>query len=233
MPATLQPIKDGSLKTQVFHTLREAIFTGTFQGGDALREAHLARDLSVSQATVREALVGLEHVGLVVRVPNKGTYVARLTATEVRERLAIRARLEEMAWLEAAPRMTPRHFDKLGEYLSAIAEAIESNAYFEEAQADLDFHRYIWRQSGNETLYGLLNQLTIPLFSFVGIKRGRSQETLKEVVASHESVVKALQSRDPATIKRVLDQHLELFQAIPEPALDGPDPAKRERAARA
>ena len=223
MPVTLQPIKSSSLKTQVLGMLREAIFTGAFQPGDALREAHLARDLRVSQATVREALVGLEHVGLVVRVPNKGTYVTRLTAAEVRERLAIRVRLEEMAWQEAARRMTPEHFARLAEHLEALSEAIERNAYFEQAQADLAFHRYIWQQSGNETLYGLLNQLTIPLFAFVSINRGRSRETLKDVVESHEHVVAALESRDPATIKRVLDGHLELLRSVPESALDGAD----------
>ena len=223
MSAALPPIKNSSLKTQVSDMLREAIFTGAFQPGDALREAHLARDLHVSQATVREALVGLEHVGLVVRVPNKGTYVTRLTSAEVRERLAIRVRLEEMAWLEAAPRLTSEHVGALGHHVGALAEAVERNDPFEQAQADLAFHRSLWRTSGNGTLYGLLNQLTIPLFAFVSIKRGRSRERRTDVVDLHERAVAALESGDAATIKRALHEHLELLRSVPESALDGPD----------
>ncbi|MPY87454.1 MAG: GntR family transcriptional regulator [Luteitalea sp.] len=62
--APLQPVKAGSLSRQVFEALRTAIFAGRFSPGDSLRELYLARDLNVSQATVREALAQLEQDGL-------------------------------------------------------------------------------------------------------------------------------------------------------------------------
>jgi DNA-binding GntR family transcriptional regulator len=211
----LKPLKTASLSTQVFETLRDAIFAGRLKAGDPLRELHLARELNVSQATVREALVQLEQVGLVVRTPNIGTHVTNLSPQELTERLELRMLLEEVAANQAAPTMTEEHFAELGRRLRALGDAIARNAYFEEAQADLHFHRYIWERSGNRMLYRTLDQLAIPLFAFVSILRGASRQTLKDVVASHEGIVTALRGGDAKTIREALRQHFRSGFSIP------------------
>ena len=77
--------------------LREAIFKGQLALGSSLGEQTLARELGVSQATVREALQRLEHAGLVTRKPNVGTTVTRLSPKDVHERVALRGLLEGVA----------------------------------------------------------------------------------------------------------------------------------------
>jgi DNA-binding GntR family transcriptional regulator len=211
----LQPLKSAPLSTQVFETLRTAIFSGELKPGDPLRELHLATELGVSQATVREALVHLEQFGLVVRTPHIGTHVTRLSAQEIRERVQLRAVLEEHALIEAAPRMTPEAFVDLRGRLDALSDAIARDAYFQEAQADLAFHRYIWLMSGNRTLYRTLDQLAVPLFAFVSIVRGANRQTLKHVVQSHEGFLAALRSRNAAHIREAVRQHFSPGLALP------------------
>jgi DNA-binding GntR family transcriptional regulator len=213
----LQPVKAGPLTTRVFETLRGGIFSGELKPGDPLRELHLARDLRVSQATVREALVQLEQLGLVVRTPNIGTHVTRLSPEEIRERFELRVLLEGRAMTQASPRMTTASFDALNVHLDALADVIARDAYFEVGQADLAFHRYIWMQAGNPTLYRTLDQLAVPLFAFVSILRGAHRQTLKDVVRSHESLVTALRSGHPARIQNVLRQHFEPGFSMPVP----------------
>jgi len=62
-------------RSQVVKALRGAIFAGRLQRGENVRETQPARDLQVSQATVR-ALLELEHAGLVTRIPNLSTTVS-------------------------------------------------------------------------------------------------------------------------------------------------------------
>src|SRR5882672_2798542 len=93
--------------------LRQGVFEGRYPPGTALRELTLARDLSVSQATIREALQQLQYTGLVTRTPNVGSTVTRLSVKEVRERVELRAILEVMAALEASGRMRDGEFDEL------------------------------------------------------------------------------------------------------------------------
>lgn len=220
-PATstspLSPVKFGSLSTRVFETLRSAIFAGGFKPGDQLRELHLARDLKVSQATVREALVQLEQLGLVVRTANVGTHVTRLSAEEIRERLELRALLEERAMHQAAAHMQPEDFAALTAILDTLTDATARDAYFEEAQADLAFHRYIWQRSGNRTLYRTLDQLAVPLFAFVSILRGANRQSLKAVVQSHEGLVESLRRNDATVIREALRQHFGYGFTLPDP----------------
>lgn len=215
--SVLRPLKSEPLSTRVVATLRTAIFSGQLAPGQPLRELHLARDLGVSQATIREALGQLERFGLVVRTPNIGTQVTRLSWQEVRERVELRMLLEERALLQAAPRMDTAAFAALSARLEALTDAIGRNDYFEEAQADLAFHRFIWEQSGNRTLYHTLDQLAVPLFAFVSILRGAHREKLTDVVQSHEGIVQALRSGDPGTIREALRQHFEYGFSIPSP----------------
>lgn len=155
----------------------------------------------MSQATIREALQHLEHAGLVTRKPNVGTTVTRLAPKDVRERVALRAMLEITAAQSAAPRMTENDYTELSSRLQILAQSVQSNRYYEAAQADLDFHRFIWQCSGNETLCRVLDLVTVPLFAFISIMRSQGFQKLASVVAGHEPLIAALRSGDSRQIQ--------------------------------
>ena len=73
------------------------IIAGQLHPGERIVESRVARQLGVGQPTVREALVALEHQGLVVRKANQGCVVTTLTRAEICEILRIRAELEVLA----------------------------------------------------------------------------------------------------------------------------------------
>lgn len=208
MSKDLKPIKNRSLSDDVFETLRGAIFNGKFKPGDTLRELHLAKELSVSQATVRDALAKLERFGLVVRVPNKETIITRHSAREIRERVAIRCNLEEMAFLEATGRLTEDDYATLERKLRRISDSFKHKEYFDAAQFDLDFHRHIWQRSGNELLAEMLDHLCTPLFAFISFLRGGGGGKLKDIVAPHEDLLAALRSGKPSQIKQAVREHV-------------------------
>lgn len=192
--------KAGSLAQQTVNRLLQSIFDGTYPPGSNLRELRIARELGVSQATVREALQQLESAGLVTREPNVGTTVTRLSPKEVRERVELRALLEVRAAEEAAERMGGEEFEELERRLAALGAAIENDSYYEAAQADLEFHRWIWKCSGNETLRRMLDQLTVPLMAFVSVLRASGLQHLSDVTAAHEPLIAALRSGDAGLI---------------------------------
>lgn len=190
-----------SLAQRTVDRLRAAIFDGSFPPGAPLRELRIARELGVSQATVREALQHLEAAGLVTRRPNFGATVTRMTPREVRERVQLRALLEVLAAQEASARMGESEFLELDRRLAVLGSTIERDSYSEAAQADLEFHRWIWECSGNETLCGILERLTVPLLAFVSVLRASGLQHLADVTAAHEPLVAALRSGSPDQIK--------------------------------
>jgi DNA-binding GntR family transcriptional regulator len=198
--------KASSRVSEVVQRLRESIFEGHLTPGTPVRELTLARELQVSQATVREALQQLEHAGLVTRRRNLGTSVTRLSPKDIRERLLLRALLEVLAARAAAERMTSRDFEELERRLAVLGASVQSDRYYESAQADLEFHRYVWQCSGNETLCGLLEQVTVPLFAFISILRSHGLQKLHAVVASHVPLIEALRGKDPRRIGEAFEQ---------------------------
>src|ERR1700704_4903434 len=107
--------------------IRQGIFESRYLPGAPLRELTLARDLNVSQATIREALQRLEHTGLVTRKANLGSTVTRLSPKDIRERVGLRAQLEVKAALEASRRMGETEFEELERRLEALDCEVETN----------------------------------------------------------------------------------------------------------
>lgn len=206
---TLAPLPSFSLRNRAALAIRAAIFSGQFGPGDSLRELHLARDLQVSQPTIREALLELESDGLVVRTPNVGTAVTNMSAGEVRERLALRETLETMAMAEASSRMGKTQHTELKQRLARLSTEVAANAYYASAKADLDFHQYIWDCSGNRTLARTLRQIAAPLFAFASVLRSTGAEELGRAMNSHVPLVRALRSGDEKKMRKAVREHLE------------------------
>lgn len=205
---SIKPVRPDSLSKQVCDTLREAIFAGQFQPGEALRELHLAKLFAVSQATIREALVQLEQSGLVVREKNRKTTVASFTAAELRDRLVVRVELEALAFVRAADNMKEGDFKKLNSVAQSLQRSIDRGNWKEVTMNDLRFHHFVWSRSANPVLERMLDQLTTPLFAFFG----RIHEKASTNPASglpHEALIEALRSRDEETVREAVRVHVE------------------------
>lgn len=205
----LKPAR-ASVQAAVVRRLREPILSGQLLPGDPIMEMRVARELKVSQTTVREALNRLEHEGLVRRVPNIGTFVTQLSAAEIRERVRLRIILETLAAMEAARYGSAEGIAELEKKRDAISAAVARNQYFEAAQADVEFHRQIWRQSNDRTLAQILEQLTVPLFAFVSMHRRRTHQELVQVVRAHDPIVDAIRSGDSEAVRAAMQAHIEL-----------------------
>lgn len=192
----------------VAESVRSAIYAGRFKPGDAIREMQIARELRVSQTTVREALLQLEHAGLVTREPNRGTRITILSEQEIRERVELRIVLEGTAAVEAAQRMATSELAELENRKRQLATAIRRNQYYEAAQLDLAFHRILWRASGNHTLVRMLDDLTAPLFAFVSVRQSNNLEDLQRRVGTHEFIYQSIRKGKAPAIRKAIRDHL-------------------------
>jgi DNA-binding GntR family transcriptional regulator len=204
----VKPVHSHSLSEQVFDSLKDAIFSGRFQPGDQLRELHLAEMFEVSQSTVRGALVQLEQAGLVVREQNRKTTVTSFTQDEIRDRLSMRIALEELAFVMAARNMQEADLKKLSTIAQAIPKAIHRGSHHDATVSDLAFHHFVWKHSKSPVLFRTLDQLTTPLFAFLGVLQGKGLVDVR-VTKSHEALIEALRSRNESTIRKAIRTHIE------------------------
>lgn len=214
----ISPIRNTSKSHEVFLKLRTAIWSGELQPGMALKEAHIAKQLSLSQVPVREALLQLEHLGLVVRVPDKGTYVTKLSRAEMVQLIEVRSHLEDLAFRLAARRMTPEVEAELRERLAELQERIDAKDHLGVAEADLRFHETVWRASDNAILEKTLDRLCVAVYAFVGLQRHVKGEQLATM--PHEVLLDALLSRDARLISKRIREHLDPESCIPASVAD-------------
>jgi len=207
-PRWQQPLQNDSLAKQVFFSLKEAVFSGELQPGEAIREMHVAKSMQVSQATVREALVQLQQTGLVVREPNRRTTVTAFSREEIRDRLAMRTALEELAAIEASRRLTAEDIQELEQRAAVIDRKLDAANSLEQINADIDFHHYIWERCGNTILLKTLENTTTPLFAFLSVLIRAGLVDL-QTAKPHQRIVDAIVSRDPERIRQEIKLHME------------------------
>src|SRR3569623_1338408 len=83
-----------SIAAQVFHTLRTAIVTMRLTPATALSEQEIADRRKVSRQPVREAFIKLSEIGLVRVMPQRGTFVVKISAKAVTDARFVREAVE-------------------------------------------------------------------------------------------------------------------------------------------
>ena len=129
---------------QIAESIRAMIVGGQLNPGERIVESRIAREIGVGQPTVREALVALEHEGLVVRHANQGCVVTELGRDDILQLVRIRAELEVLAVQLATESASDEDVAALveaAEALKAAAAKRDSNRFF---KLDLQFHQMLW-----------------------------------------------------------------------------------------
>lgn len=135
--------------------LRQRIAAGDLTPGTKLSEEALGEALGVSRNTLREAFTALHAEHIVTRIPNRGVFVARPAAEDIREIYRVRRFVEPAAvlWHEAAP---------VDELRAVVADAQDARARGDiagMAGANQEFHRALVARAGSERLDWLMKQV--------------------------------------------------------------------------
>ena len=138
-------MKHATTADSVAAALRDALHQGRWSAGAALRQEELAAEFGVSRIPVREALNKLQAEGLVVVEPNRGAFVAYLTAVDVREVFDLRVLLECDALRNAIPRHTPRTLRQLHALQAELDAEDDPNLWL---ATDAAFHEVLYAPSG-------------------------------------------------------------------------------------
>jgi DNA-binding GntR family transcriptional regulator len=150
-PTSLRVVLDTpTVREKTIEVLREAILNQYFKPGQNLVERAVCNETGVSRTSVREALSQLEAEGLVIRVPNKGMFVARVGREEARQIYEMRGIIEAaMARLFVA-RAREEDLALLESALARAEETIFSDNAIAHAQALDGFSDAIIRGAGND-----------------------------------------------------------------------------------
>lgn len=192
-----------SLPEAVAGKLRDAILSDRLRPGQRLVEQKLAAHFGIGQPTLREALHELETQGFVRKSHKKGTYVTELSAEEYRQTHDVRMTLESLAMERAAPNVTAEALRDIEASLSQLAAAARQPDLTRYHRSDMDFHKVIWKLTGNDCLFQTLERITFGLFAFalLGRPAGGMRPDLLAAIEQHRAILKGLATRNPAVAR--------------------------------
>lgn len=211
-----------NLSQIVSERIKGYILDHDLKAGDKLpSEKQLIESLGVSRTVVREALKSLEMVGMIRIKTGDGIYVDSLSLKPVLDQVTFRWKqdAEKMRELFATRRvlelgaveMAIEHYDTrlIGqmEYWNGEMEAVVRRGEMPIEQ-DLQFHRALFKATGNETFYELSEILTS---FFTKIREQHFDNTEDRIVScgEHTRIVHYIRDKDLGRAQSEMRTHLE------------------------
>lgn len=201
------PLGRSVLADRVKEWLLEAILSGSYAPDSRIVETSVAKELGISQAPVREALRGLEALGIVEIAPFRGARVRRLEAAELLEAYVVRSTIEVLGARLAMGRLTE---DDISE-LEAIGEQMQRAATDGDGRAlaivDASLHERIMQLAGNRTLLRVWRSLEPLSRTFITLAGPGSDPEWS--AALHDPILAAIRARDTDGVVRAIECHFE------------------------
>ena len=203
----LAPLDQRTTPEVVHRVLREAILNGTFSPGSQLREAHIAADLGISRAPLREAFSRLEEEGLLERVAFRGAFVSQVSPQTIEEIAVLRYLVEPYAAEQTATRLGDELPRKVQERVQALRKAANRGDMAASIDAHLEFHRLFYEFSGNDLLLEQWNGWETRLRLFLAVDH-RSYDDLEELAAAHEHLAGLVEEGNMERFRTELAHHV-------------------------
>uniref|UniRef100_UPI003F58D329 GntR family transcriptional regulator n=1 Tax=Vibrio cholerae TaxID=666 RepID=UPI003F58D329 len=198
--------------------LIEAIVEGELAPGSKISEPELAKQFQVSRGPLREALMRVEGLGLIERIPHIGARVIQLSPTKLVELYAVREALEGMAARLAARNITEIELAGLESLLSTHSthiDQVEGASYFHQ-QGDFDFHYRIIQASRNQQLIGLLCDELYHLLRMYRYQSPRSHSRPVEALEEQKFILRAIRQRDEELAEMLMRRHISRSRQLIE-----------------
>lgn len=206
----------GSLGQRVYQSLKHAILTLAFRPGDIIRKHEICDRLGVSRSPVADAVARLAADGLVDVVPQAGTFVTRLSMTDIREGSFIREAIEVAAAERVATLITEDQLRDLRRSLRMQEALVADGDQQGFMLLDGQMHEMMLSYTGfprlpqvSQTAWLSVHrarQLILPV-------EGRLQATLDE----HRAILAAFEAHDPQAARLAVQHHLRQLLTYLQP----------------
>jgi DNA-binding GntR family transcriptional regulator len=198
-----------TLTEAVAKHIRDAIVHGDFAPGSALPEVRLAEELGTSRGTVREALRALEDQGLVDVLPHKGSFVSKVNKRKARELYSLRAVLEGYAvrLVVTGGGLDGGAGDAVRERMARLETVARAGDPIATIEAERALHREIWSRCDHLLLRELMTTLQLQTRRLL-IYNKVFRTPVEEEIATHQELVAAVLSGDPAVAEAAMTEHV-------------------------
>jgi DNA-binding GntR family transcriptional regulator len=215
-----------SLPDQITRYLTEKIISGDLKPGERIMEAHLASNLGVSRAPIREALQILRKNRLVELIPRQGARVAPLSDQYVRWLYDIILELYTIVVRQLITQADQERISRLDEILERIEDITKSDDGFAYYNARFEYAQVALEVTDNLLLKEMIMDFVPSLMRIhhIALKQrvGNISKTLVQLKKINASIKARNVEIGVKAIRKLLDSDMEFaLHAIRETPLKG------------
>jgi len=207
---TFKPPRNNLLHIEVINAIIDAIVSGKLKPGDHIVEQHIAQEMQISRAPVREAIRELAAQDILKLIPRKGAFVAPLDPKNIEGIYLLRSYLEGLAARLAVLRLTEADLNELYLLNYQMGEAAVKNNVNTFINLDLRFHDYICQHCDHSQLKRMIDgvQLQTKLFMNMSKWHLAAHSELHREMNAHQPLLEALRARNQDEAERRMREHI-------------------------
>lgn len=198
-----------ALWESIVKPMRRAIVFGELPAGLHLEEPALALKFGVSRVPVREALMRLEHEGLVRVEPRRGAFIVGMSEDDVHDVYELRSLIEGQAARRAAARIDADGLARLEALATQMDDALRRRDPPSMVDPDVQFHREVVAAAGSRQLLGAWERLAGLIGTILDVTDSLHYSATPTALHGHQLILEALARRDADRAEYELRQHLE------------------------
>ena len=195
-----------TLRSNIKDYILQRIAEGYYQPGDRIVETQLAKELNVSQAPVREAILELPTMGLLEERPYSGSYIKHFTVAEIEDIFATRAFVEEYAARRAAQSITDEQLSQMEWVLTQMSAQQDMPTF---VHLDMEFHGLVMDAAGSPALKRAWSVLRMADWTY--LCAAITTFSLDEMIAQHWQIYRYLKARDASSAAAYMLLHIKGF----------------------
>jgi DNA-binding GntR family transcriptional regulator len=231
----------GSIAEQVFRTLRSSIVTMRLTPATALSEQEIADRLNVSRQPVREAFIKLSEIGMVRVLPQRGTFVVKISAKAVTDARFVREAVECAIARRASEGLGKGAIDALRTIIADQRKAARAGDAEEFFVLDEAFHRGLANAAECAYAWKVIEEAKAQMdrVRFLSIP---DATPVNRLILQHQAILDAIAAGRGAAAEQAMKDHLsEILKSLPRlsrafPEMfeheDAPAPVRAKKAAR-
>ncbi|WP_277679378.1 FadR/GntR family transcriptional regulator [Gracilibacillus dipsosauri] len=216
----IQSTERFSLKKMVIQEIKNYIIENELSSGDKLpAERRLTEMFQVSRSVVREALSYLENTGVITTTQGKGAYLNesnmdtlldsffflwQINGGKIEDMMSLRIMFESSAIEEIVKQVDMEEMETIQ---TLLIESKTAHTMEEYRKFDMLFHKQLLKATKNPLFIQMTNMINSYFFETEYIQL--SPEEYQQVIREHQSIIEAIQNKDPELAKKLLNNHIK------------------------
>lgn len=208
-PADLTALTSNEpVNLQIYRALRQAIVNCTLLPGEAISDKEISECFGVSRQPVRDAFIKLAGAGLIQVLPQRGTFVMKISPKRVNNGRFLREAVEVAVARRAAETISAERLLILGSNIEQQKLAAERNDNAGFLALDEAFHTALAQSIDCAEAWELIEDIKAHMDRVRYLSLSDDITPLSMLIAQHSAILEGLRQHDAAQTERAMRAHL-------------------------